>query len=163
MRQARLIGRVRFAGRYNIAELLDECSSTAWEVSQSAPPHVEAGPIAQIAVKRVAIGRHLRPSIRSIGSGWQPKKAKRPKFVQVQINLETLAAPNTDPAELACFLLDYKAWLKRLSKRHRKVAKLLATGETTRNAAKAFGVSDGRISQIRRELQTDWEKFQGEN
>jgi hypothetical protein len=161
MRQARLIGRHRFAGRSNLRELLDDCSSTAWELERGAAPEVAAGAIAQIAVKRVAIGRHFRPSIRSIGTGWQPKKAKRPKFVQVQIRLEEeLAAPNVDPAELACFLCDYETWLARLDKRKRKLAKLLATGESTRAASKKSSLSDGRVSQIRRELQRDWENFQ---
>ncbi len=163
MRQARLIGRHRFAGRWNLKELLDDCSSTAWELERSAPPHVAAGAIAQISVKRVAIGRHLRPSIRSIGMGWQPTKAKRPKFFQVQIRLQDLAAPDVDPAELACFLCDYETWLAILTPKKRKLAKLLATSETTRAAAKRFAVSDGRISQLRAELKESWEKFQGLN
>ena len=38
----------------------------------------------------------------------------------------------------------------------------LATGETTKKAAKRFRVTPGRISQLRRELQQNWQDFQGE-
>lgn len=163
MRQARLIGRVRFAGQPDVADLVLDCSSTAWELERSAAPHVEAGQIAQIAVKRVAIGRHFRPSIRSIGMGWQPKKAKRPKFRQVEICLETLAAPDVDPAELACFLIDYKEWLSRMTRKRRKLVEQLAAGARTGELARSRGCSPGRISQIRRELEKSWRDFVGEN
>jgi hypothetical protein len=42
-----------------------------------------------------------------------------------------------------------------------KIASWLAMGETTKKAAKRFRVSPGRISQLRRELQQDWDDFQG--
>jgi len=38
----------------------------------------------------------------------------------------------------------------------------LATGETTNAAAKKFRISAGRISQLRRELEESWKKFQGD-
>jgi hypothetical protein len=38
----------------------------------------------------------------------------------------------------------------------------LASGEPTSRVAKMFRVSDGRISQLRRELHSAWKKFQGE-
>lgn len=165
MRQARQIGRVVFAGRWNRAELLDDCESTAWELERAAPSHVGPGPIACLACKRVKISRQFpKRTARSVWDDWQDRRSKRPRFTRTDLQLEEeLAAPNVDPAELACFILDYKAWLARLDKRTRKLAKLLASGESTRSASKQFDVSDGRISQIRRELETDWKKFQGEN
>ncbi len=164
MRQARKIGRVVFAGRWNLAELLNDAASVAWELERRAPPHVGPGPIACIACKRVKSSRVFpKRSIRSIDTGgWQPKSAKRPKFTRSELT-ENLAAPGVDPADLACFILDYKAWLRQLSPRYRRIAKLLSTGESTQSASRRESVSQSRISQIRRLLQRDWEEFQGQN
>jgi hypothetical protein len=41
--------------------------------------------------------------------------------------------------------------------RLRRIAKYLARGESTTAASKAFGVSAGRISQIRAELKNAWD------
>ena len=45
--------------------------------------------------------------------------------------------------------------------KQRKIAKSLATGETTKAAARKHHVSPGRISQIRRELMSRWFEFIG--
>ncbi len=66
------------------------------------------------------------------------------------------------PAEIACARLDIAAWFANLPRRKRRIAATLATGETTKRAARKFHVSPGRISQMRRELQNDWQDFQGE-
>jgi hypothetical protein len=66
------------------------------------------------------------------------------------------------PAEIAASRIDFADWLSLLSGRNRGIATTLATGETTLETAKQFDVSSGRISQIRRELKTSWETFQGE-
>jgi hypothetical protein len=46
-----------------------------------------------------------------------------------------------------------------LPRRLRRIAKTLATGETTGAVAKKFCVSAARISQIRSELAESWRKF----
>jgi len=66
------------------------------------------------------------------------------------------------PADTSAARLDTSAWLRSLPRRNRKIAKVLATGETTNGVARKFGVSAGRISQLRRELEMSWEKFQGD-
>ena len=66
------------------------------------------------------------------------------------------------PADLAATRIDFSTWLRGLSKRSRRVAKILAQGETTQAVAKQFGLTAGRISQLRRELQESWQAFQGE-
>ena len=48
----------------------------------------------------------------------------------------------------------------RLSEVKRQVALRLAVGDTTSEAAVQFRVSQARISQLRRELEADWEAFQ---
>jgi len=66
------------------------------------------------------------------------------------------------PAETAIVRLDFSAWLKLLPRRLRQIAMFLARGETTSATATQFGLSQGRISQIRRELLSAWQRFQGE-
>ncbi len=66
------------------------------------------------------------------------------------------------PADVAACRLDFSAWLKLLPKRRRKIALALASGETTQGAAKKFGVTAARISQLRQWLRESWEAFQGE-
>ena len=66
------------------------------------------------------------------------------------------------PAEIAACRLDFQAWLRRLDRRRRAVAKRLAAGESTGEVACHFGVSTGRISQFRTELRDSWQAFQGE-
>jgi hypothetical protein len=44
----------------------------------------------------------------------------------------------------------------------RKIALLLASGETMSAAAKKFGVSLGRVSQLRKWLRENWLAFQRE-
>ena len=65
------------------------------------------------------------------------------------------------PAEVATARMDIRAWLETLSPRNREIASLLAVGETTCETAKQFGLSSGRISQLRGELCGSWEKYQG--
>jgi hypothetical protein len=66
------------------------------------------------------------------------------------------------PAELATIRVDFASWLGRLSGRQREIALCLAVGESTGAVAQRFGVSCGRISQIRLELATCWRQFHGE-
>jgi hypothetical protein len=66
------------------------------------------------------------------------------------------------PAEVAICRIDFAAWLQTLKVKLRKVALALARGETTQAAAKMFGLTPARISQIRRWLKKSWEAFHGE-
>ena len=66
------------------------------------------------------------------------------------------------PADTAIVRIDFSTWLQLLPSRLRKIAEYLASGETTSMAAKRFRVSQGRISQIRRELYNAWQRFQGD-
>ena len=66
------------------------------------------------------------------------------------------------PADIAVTRIDFAVWLCGLSKYRRQIAKVLARGETTKVTAKRFGVTAGRISQMRREFQEAWREFQGE-
>jgi hypothetical protein len=64
------------------------------------------------------------------------------------------------PADTACTRIDMNAWLNSLSRRDRRLAERLATGERTGRIARAFGVSTARISQLRQEFRRSWQRFQ---
>ena len=66
------------------------------------------------------------------------------------------------PADTACARLDFAQWFRSLPRRRRQIAKVLAAGETTKATAEKFGVTAGRVSQLRRELEAAWQQFQGE-
>lgn len=60
------------------------------------------------------------------------------------------------------FRVDFPRWLGQLTPRDRKVAQSLAVGRSTGEVAKQFGLSAGRISQLRQELHDSWQAFLGE-
>lgn len=66
------------------------------------------------------------------------------------------------PAAVASMRIDFNQWLRILPDRMRKIALLLATGESTQEAARQFHMSPARISQLRGELKASWREFQGE-
>jgi hypothetical protein len=70
--------------------------------------------------------------------------------------------PQTPPPEQAAFRLDFPAWLRTRSKRDRRLAEDLMTGERTLDVSTKFGLSPARISQLRREFHEDWERFCGQ-
>ena len=66
----------------------------------------------------------------------------------------------TTPAEIAISRIDFSAWLAGMTTRRRAIAESLAAGYRTDEVAEKFSVSPGRISQLRREFETSWLKFQ---
>lgn len=66
------------------------------------------------------------------------------------------------PAEIAIFRLDFRSWLRQLKPIRRATARLLAAGTSTSEAAAHLRLSPARVSQLRRELQSNWQRFQGE-
>src|SRR5262249_41301990 len=77
---------------------------------------------------------------------------------------EALAADQRTPIpDQVCFRCDFPHWLQTLSARNRELATELAKGHCTSFLAKRFGLSDGRISQLRRALCESWHRFIGES
>jgi DNA-binding NarL/FixJ family response regulator len=56
--------------------------------------------------------------------------------------------------------MDVGAWFATLTKRTRQIARDLAFGCSTSEVAKKYGVTAGRISQLRRVLEESWRAFQ---
>ena len=164
-RMARSIAIRRFANHWDRETILGDVDSTVFELSLTAPPRATAGTVAHLSVRRVAIGRHFRPSIRSIGKGWQDKRAKRPKYVQLHVDLTDLAAPDHNPADVAAFRIDFAEWLATWQGMKRAILEALAVGDKTGEVAARFNISPGRVSQLRREYEDSWRvlEHQSEN
>ena len=69
---------------------------------------------------------------------------------------------HSTPADLAAFRVDFRAWLKTLTRQKRRITLRLCRGESTQTVARLFRLSAGRISQIRSELCEAWHEFHGE-
>ena len=61
----------------------------------------------------------------------------------------------TPPPDAAAFRVDFPRWLGSLGDRDRRLALELIVGERTSAAARRFGMSNARVSQVRRELSED--------
>ena len=68
----------------------------------------------------------------------------------------------TPPDEQAAFRIDFPVWIHTHSQRHRKLLQDLMHGHQTKDLASKYGMSPGRISQLRREFRDDWDSFCGE-
>jgi hypothetical protein len=65
----------------------------------------------------------------------------------------------TPPADQAAFRIDFKSWLATRTDRDRRIIEDMAVGERTQDLARKHGVSQGRVSQLRREFHADWMSF----
>jgi hypothetical protein len=65
----------------------------------------------------------------------------------------------TGPAEVAEFRIDFGDWLDSLPPKHGDMTSQMCEGRSTSELAEHHGVSRGRISQLRRELETSWREF----
>jgi hypothetical protein len=68
----------------------------------------------------------------------------------------------TPVPEQVSFRLDFPAWRLTRSDRDRRVIDDLMRGERTLDVADKHGLTAGRVSQLRRDFQQDWERFCGE-
>jgi hypothetical protein len=97
--------------------------------------------------------------------GTQPREPLRDPHGQDRLDtFEERLRDNTvtPPPEQAAFRIDFPRWLCGLGERNRKIALDMATGESTLELARKYPLSQGRISQLRREFHLDWQRFHGE-
>jgi DNA-directed RNA polymerase specialized sigma24 family protein len=76
-------------------------------------------------------------------------------------DLAEALADNTrsEVPDQAAFRIDFPRWRRRLGVRNRRVMDALMTGEGTNAVAERFGLSQARVSQLRREFHESWEAF----
>ena len=130
-----------------------------------------ATPLAMYAIRQYRDGRRLgsRLNVRDISSAYAQKMKnltlKRLDKFNSEENCweEVLIEDRTvGPADLAASRIDFPAWLRGLSCRDRRIAEFLAFGHRTSDTARKFRLSEGRVSQLRRELAESWRAFVGE-
>ena len=172
---------VRFAFRHELPERRNEMTAEAiancWVsfvklVERDLQDVIYATPLAQFAIRQVVSGRKVGGTLNK--NDITSEYAQRMKQITVErltrynkrksMWLELLVEDRkAGPAETATARIDFGDWLRTLGGRRRRIAEALAKGETTSVAAAKFKVSLGRISQVRRELRDDWERFHGED
>ena len=69
------------------------------------------------------------------------------------------AAQPAPPDEQCAFRIDFPAWRATHAERDRRLLDDLMLGERTLDVAGKYGLSPGRVSQLRREFLTDWRRF----
>ena len=65
----------------------------------------------------------------------------------------------TPVPEQVSFRIDFPKWRRSRPHRDRKIIDQLMAGERTQNVARKFGISEGRVAQLRREFHQDWERY----
>jgi hypothetical protein len=126
--------------------------------------------LAKYAVAQINDGRRVgsRLNVRDVSSAYCRRRKKitveRLDHFDEEDNqwLEAVVEdPHTPVFDQVCFRVDFPAWLNRLSRRNRRIAKCLALGNPTCAVAKRFQISPARISQLRREFYESWQNFCG--
>ncbi len=128
---------------------------------------IYATPLAEYAIRQVRAGRRVGQPLNSLDlmAPGATKFVDRLDYfdsARGQWREALVEDKKAGPAETAAARIDFATWLRRLPRRDRQIAKTLALGESTKSAAKLFGISPARISQLRRELKESWERLQGE-
>jgi hypothetical protein len=68
----------------------------------------------------------------------------------------------TPPPEQAAFRLDFPEFMGSLSRRDRRLARYLSLGHSGKAAARRFGLSPGRVTQLRQRWCREWRARNGE-
>jgi hypothetical protein len=61
--------------------------------------------------------------------------------------------------EQVVFRLDFPRWRRTRTERDRRLLHDLMVGERTGAVSQKYGLSPGRVSQLRREFHADWDRF----
>jgi len=95
----------------------------------------------------VRVSRFFESRSADIANGWQ----------QAVIADRKVPVP-----DLAAFRIDFAGWLQTLTDRDREIICAFSGGDSTKAVAERFGLSEGRVSQLRRKFERLWLAFQGE-
>ena len=133
---------------------------------------VSASALARRAVQHTKAGRRFgssqakRDALAHLGTNEEVRKLADNAFSTIGQNVHWSSAiidpKYANPSDLATVRIDATTWIDSMSPKLRAIAKALASGEATMDVAERFGLSWGRISQLRRELVTSWERFQSQ-
>jgi hypothetical protein len=65
----------------------------------------------------------------------------------------------TPVPDQAAFRIDWRTWMKTRTERDRRIIEDLMAGHRTLDVSRKYGMSPGRVSQLRGEFHDDWERF----
>lgn len=68
----------------------------------------------------------------------------------------------TPVPDQVAFRIDFPSWLQTLTARERRIIRAMAQNERTKDLSRQFELSQGRISQLRREFMEDWHRYCGD-
>jgi hypothetical protein len=82
-------------------------------------------------------------------------QVEQSKWIDLLVEDKRASVPDQVAAKM-----DVGDWFATLSRRMKQIARDLAFGFSTSEVAKKYGVTAGRISQLRRMLENSWAEFQ---
>jgi len=147
------------------------CLAFARLVEQGRQDETTWSPLAKYAVAQVKAGRRVGNSlnIKDVSSQYCQKRkgvtvTRLDRWDDQDQEWTQLAVEDrhATPADLAALRIDFREFLRSLSRRNREIALELAKQHATNWIAEQFAISAGRVSQLRRELWEAWQRFQGE-
>jgi transposase-like protein len=130
-----------------------------------------ASVLAKYAVAQVRVGRQVggRLNCNDVSSTYGQQRrslrlARLDRFdacegAWQEVLVEDERTPIPDQVAFRC---DFPLWLDRFSSRDREIAEALAEGCSTSEVARRFGITWGRVSQLRRKFEKSWREFHGE-
>ena len=139
---------------------------------------VHPSSLADFAVRHTRTGRHVGSAQDAARDVLSPACQRRHHVEVISIDRDRLPATLRDGtdgwkriavedrtagiADLAAFRIDFTQWFQLLTDRDRKIICALSSGDSTKLVAERFGLSEGRVSQLRRKFERLWRIFQGE-
>jgi hypothetical protein len=95
-------------------------------------------------------GAQHEPVEKSVGNNQDP------------VSLEERLCDNTQTPvpDQAAFRIDWPRFLESLCDRDQRLAAYLSLGNSARKAASAFGLSEGRIAQLRQKWRREWRRLE---
>jgi hypothetical protein len=133
-----------------------------------------ASTLADYAVKHVRSGRHIGGAQDAAKDVLSPAAALRHGVRAIRFSqrgsggmqgwrrVVVEGRGRVSIADLAAFRVDFARFLKTLGRRDQRVIDCFVRGDRTGEVAAIFGLTPGRISQLRTRFERQWRNFQGE-
>ena len=99
-------------------------------------------------------GKDVLNRYAQVGHGIQVDRSQG-EWIDILVEDRRASVPDQVAAKL-----DFASWFATLTKRMKEIATDLAFGWSTAEVARKYGVTAGRISQLRRTLEESWAAFQ---
>jgi hypothetical protein len=155
-------------------ELMAEVVANCWAafvrlMDRGREERVFATPLARYAIRQVRDGRRIGTprNVNELCSAYAQQQRgfhveRLDRYDQREQRWKEILVEDrhAGPADTAAVRIDFDQWLRSLPVRPRRVAEKLAIGETTGSVARRFGLTAGRVSQLRQELRRGWDDFQ---